>query len=221
MCSDPAAKWLSNNRVWNLGGTFKASPPECRQVYTILGERMGHSSPCVYAIMTAKTQYSYEVLFRAVEALVGSRPTWVIMDFETPAIQAAKVNDSEAERTALLLMNAQTTGRHDIFQPDLFVTCFNSELKEKMMCFLSIVYICCNNSIQTIVSSSIICICIFKTGRSAACRRGSSPAHFHRYYVPATPQTGSTAWRSSIFFLSLLRSSAVRPKPGADPEDND
>ena len=80
---------LRENYIWYADGTFKIVPEHLFQLYTVHVEKDGVVFPCVYALMTSKSEESYGLLFRKLlefEPELNSAASMV--DFEKAAINA-------------------------------------------------------------------------------------------------------------------------------------
>ena len=78
---------------WYADGTFKIAPKHFFQLCIIYTERDGFVIPYVYALMTDKSQSSYDtVLKKLLEQEAALNPLSVILDFEKAAINAFEGN---------------------------------------------------------------------------------------------------------------------------------
>ena len=79
---------LRDSKSWFADGTFKVVPQQFYQLYTIHAEKDGRIFPCVYSLVTAKTEITYRRILRhLVELEPGLDPSYII-DFEKAAINA-------------------------------------------------------------------------------------------------------------------------------------
>ena len=84
---------LRECKNWYADGTFKIAPKHLFQLYTIHTEKDGFVIPYVYALMTDKSQSSYDtVLKKLLEQEAALNPLSVILDFEKAAINAFEGN---------------------------------------------------------------------------------------------------------------------------------
>lgn len=89
-----ALKILSKSPHWQADGTFRIAPDLFGQLYTLHAEYKGKTIPCIYGIVTNKTENSYKLFFNAVFMLakvqlnVDLRPESILTDFEIAAINA-------------------------------------------------------------------------------------------------------------------------------------
>ena len=89
--------WLDNlaaNKHWAADGTFKVSPNVFSQVYTIHASVLGYTVPCVYALLSEKTEASYRLMLRQIRLAIERRhPGYqgdgtIITDLERAAMNA-------------------------------------------------------------------------------------------------------------------------------------
>ena len=86
---------MSRSNLWLMDGTFKTAPLITSQLYVIHYDMNGHVLPGVFALMTAKTQESYTLLFEVLqEGLPAARragPAQFSTDFELASVTAFKI----------------------------------------------------------------------------------------------------------------------------------
>ncbi len=74
---------------WFADGTFSASPPLFKQLYTVHGIRGGTTIPYVFALMSSQTRVSYCHLLQILkDKQAALQPVSVMTDFEQAAIAA-------------------------------------------------------------------------------------------------------------------------------------
>jgi hypothetical protein len=74
---------------WFADGTFKVSPENFYQVYSIHGLRGDRSFPCVYALLSSKTEHAYSKMLSELKELNrGLSPMSIVVDFELSAMRA-------------------------------------------------------------------------------------------------------------------------------------
>ena len=80
---------LRDSNSWFADGTFKVVPSQFFQLYTLHCEKDGYIIPCIYALMTNKSEIAYRKLFsKLVELEPELNPTRIMVDFEKAAINA-------------------------------------------------------------------------------------------------------------------------------------
>ena len=84
---------LRETTSWFADGTFKAVPNQFYQLYTIHCEKDGYIIPCIYALMTNKSEAAYNILFRKLKEIEPClHPTRIMVDFERAAFTAMEEN---------------------------------------------------------------------------------------------------------------------------------
>ncbi|PIK37089.1 hypothetical protein BSL78_26080 [Apostichopus japonicus] len=82
--------FLSTCHHWFMDGTFKSSPPQFAQIYTVHRLRRGRNIPTAYALLPNRREETYVELLRQVQQLTLVAPTSVLTDFEVGAMNAIK-----------------------------------------------------------------------------------------------------------------------------------
>ena len=84
---------LKESNNWYCDGTFKVVPEHFFQLYTIHAQKDGYIFPCVYALLQAKTEETYErMLSELLKLELELNPTSIMSDFEKAAINALESN---------------------------------------------------------------------------------------------------------------------------------
>ena len=84
---------LKESKNWYAYGTFKVVPDVFYQLYTIHCEKDGLIYPCVYALLTGKSESIYTRLLRKLlEIEPALDPTHIMLDYEKVAINAFEEN---------------------------------------------------------------------------------------------------------------------------------
>ncbi|KAL3869771.1 hypothetical protein ACJMK2_042408 [Sinanodonta woodiana] len=82
-------QFFSGCIVWFADGTFKVSPAEYTQLYTIHGTRDGINIQCVFVLLPNKTENIYTALLMKLKEIEPRlQPHTVITDFEKAAMNA-------------------------------------------------------------------------------------------------------------------------------------
>ena len=68
LTSEANLDFLSQSMRWCGDGTFKAAPKLFTQLYTINGQKIGYTVPCVYALLPNKRKETYVRLFRQIKS---------------------------------------------------------------------------------------------------------------------------------------------------------
>ena len=80
---------LKTSQSWYADGTFKVAPQQFYQLYTIHAEKDGYIFPCVYVLVTEKTELTYSrMLGKLLDLEPALNPLYVMLDFEKAAINA-------------------------------------------------------------------------------------------------------------------------------------
>ena len=80
---------LQESQSWYADGTFKVVPDQFFQLYTIHAEKGSTIIPCIYALLTNKTQATYKKLFtKILEINPELNPFLIMVDFEKASINA-------------------------------------------------------------------------------------------------------------------------------------
>ncbi|XP_071853383.1 uncharacterized protein [Apostichopus japonicus] len=103
--------FLSTCHHWFMDGTFKSSPPQFAQIYTVHGLRRGRNIPTAYALLPNKREETYVELLRQVQQLTLVAPTSVLTDFEVGAMNAIKTVYPEANVQGCLFHLCQSIHR--------------------------------------------------------------------------------------------------------------
>ena len=89
--SDVDLEFLSDCEHWFADGTFRVTPAGYAQVYTVHGFSHDRTFPCVYALLSGKTEEIYTDLFQRLLQLRNDlNPVSIMTDFELAAINAFK-----------------------------------------------------------------------------------------------------------------------------------
>lgn len=84
---------LKESKIWYADGTFKVVPDLFYQLYTIHGEKDGVVYPCVYALLTGKSESIYNRLIRILLEIEPTLdPIHIMLDFEKAAMNAFEEN---------------------------------------------------------------------------------------------------------------------------------
>ena len=87
---DPMMNELLNvSKTWLVDGTFKLSPENFYQIYTIHAELKGFSPPCLYVLLPNKTEHTYSRMIDMIQD--GSNifgPERILADFEKAVLNA-------------------------------------------------------------------------------------------------------------------------------------
>ena len=80
---------LLHRDVWLCDGTFKVCPIQFYQLYTIHIQLAGFYPPCIYALLTNKTEHTYTKLLKGLSAITeNTEPHRILLDFERAALKA-------------------------------------------------------------------------------------------------------------------------------------
>ena len=80
---------LEESQNWYVDGTFKVVPEQFFQLYTIHAQKGGMVIPCVYALLTNKSELTYTRLFtKLIEIRPGLNQFFIMADFEKAAMNA-------------------------------------------------------------------------------------------------------------------------------------
>ena len=80
---------LQESQSWYAYGTFKVVPEQFFQLYTIHAEKGSTIVPCIYALLTNKTQATNKKLFtKILEINPELNPFLIMVDFEKASINA-------------------------------------------------------------------------------------------------------------------------------------
>ena len=118
---------LKQNKAWFMDGTFDASPNEFHQLYSIHCLMNGKVFPCIYALLTGKSQERYEEFLSLVREFCGdASPESITVDFELAAINAVKnvfpgceVNGCYFHLTQNVYRKIQSLGFQQRYQQDM------------------------------------------------------------------------------------------------------
>ena len=84
---------LKESSNWYCDGTFKVVPEQFFQIYTIHAEREGYIFPCVYGLLQAKNELTYDRMnLKLLELEPELNPTFIIIDFEKAAMNSLENN---------------------------------------------------------------------------------------------------------------------------------
>ncbi|KAF7685032.1 hypothetical protein CDIK_4219, partial [Cucumispora dikerogammari] len=109
--SNTSFDYLKRSTVIMMDGTFKICPPTFYQIYTLHGQLFGKSYPLVYVIMKNKKERSYKKAFDFINQKHDVNPRYIILDFETAAINAARNAFHESDVKACLFHYGQAIWR--------------------------------------------------------------------------------------------------------------
>ena len=80
---------LDESQNWFVDGTFKVALEQFIQLYTVHAQKGGMIIPCVYALLTNKSELTYTRFFtKLVEIRPGLNLLFIMADFEKAAINA-------------------------------------------------------------------------------------------------------------------------------------
>lgn len=90
---DECLKYLSESKLWFMDGTFKSSPEQFLQIYTIHAFVYNTSIPCVYILSQKKNEATYREAIGSIKDLAKSvnlnlNPETVMADFENASTNA-------------------------------------------------------------------------------------------------------------------------------------
>ena len=89
MFGDTTMKNLLNfSKTWLIDGTFKLSPDNFHQIYTIHIELKGFAPPCVYLLLPNKTEKTYSRMLELLCEETNAKPDRILADFEKAALNA-------------------------------------------------------------------------------------------------------------------------------------
>ena len=94
--SGEGLRTLKQSNYWIGDGTFKVVPRVFHQLYTLHASIQGKFFPCVYGLLTTKTEAAYEAFFHQVREAVNEQcdefpnPTHFSSDYELAAINAVR-----------------------------------------------------------------------------------------------------------------------------------
>ena len=91
--SDIGLTVLAKSRSWYSDGTFKIAPPQFQQVYIIQAKYKGKMIPCIFGLLTGKTEEVYKAMIHEIKTVclvigVEAKPELVLTDFEQAIIKA-------------------------------------------------------------------------------------------------------------------------------------
>ena len=75
-----------------MDGTFKVVPLPFYQLFIIHIFYLSRASPYIYVLMSNKTEFLYEEVFRKIKDLFIYKPIYMISDFEKGMVNAAEKN---------------------------------------------------------------------------------------------------------------------------------
>ena len=80
---------LQESQSWFADGTFKVVPKQFFQLYTIHAEKDSITIPCIYALLSNKTELAYrKLLLKLLELKPALNPLCIMIDFEKAALNA-------------------------------------------------------------------------------------------------------------------------------------
>ena len=92
-CTSNFLSILKESSNWYCDGTFKVVPEQFMQIYTIHAEREGYIFPCVYGLLQAKNEVTYDRMnLKLLELEPTLNPTSIIVDFEKAAMNSLENN---------------------------------------------------------------------------------------------------------------------------------
>lgn len=90
--ADSDLQFLSNCRHWFADGTFRVTPSQFDQLYTIHGFLNGKVYPCIYALLPGRSSAVYTRFWNHVVDLIPNpNPASITTDFEYAAIQSLQL----------------------------------------------------------------------------------------------------------------------------------
>jgi len=94
---------LGSSELWHGDGTFKCSPGQFTQLYTIHCVKDNRTYPCVFALLPNKTESTYNRLLEKLKSLatednVNLNPKEIMADFEIGFINASKRHFPDAQQ---------------------------------------------------------------------------------------------------------------------------
>ena len=88
-CAPKMLSLLGESQSWYADGTFKVVPEQFFQLYTIHAEKDSMIIPCVFALLTNKSELTYKKLFtKLLDIRPELNPFLIMVDFEKAAINA-------------------------------------------------------------------------------------------------------------------------------------
>jgi len=110
--SEESVNWLNTSSAIFADGTFNAAPPMFAQLYTIIGLRNSNAFPCLYALLSGKTQSVYDSLIKEVNKLCPNlKPTSILTDFEKASSNAFSANFKTSKFLGCFFQFKQATMR--------------------------------------------------------------------------------------------------------------
>lgn len=90
--ADVDIQFLSECDHWFADGTFRVTPSGFAQLYTLHGFRNDRTFPCVYALLSGKSEEIYtDFLTRLMTLRNNQNPVTIMTDFELAVIKALKL----------------------------------------------------------------------------------------------------------------------------------
>lgn len=107
---------MSRSEFWMMDGTFKTCPRLFHQIYSIHVSLSGHTFPCLFVLMTNRTEDAYRYVFDEILAAAARydlelRPKFILTDFELAAINASKVSFQPEQHCCCLFHLGQIINR--------------------------------------------------------------------------------------------------------------
>ena len=121
-----AARLLIESQNWFMDGTFKIVPQLFYQLYSVHALNRGDVIPCLYVLLSNKTEDTYTRLFTDIKALIPALdPLTVTMDYEKAAMNAATaafpnavINGCFYHLAQSVYRNVQAAGLQQRYQVD-------------------------------------------------------------------------------------------------------
>jgi len=105
--------FLADSDDWFMDGTFKVTPPQFAQLYTIHGLRVGHHVVGCYGLLPNKLRRTYVEFLRQVQQLTNApSPVTIMIDFEATCIGAVSVVFPQATVFGCLFHLCKSVFRH-------------------------------------------------------------------------------------------------------------
>lgn len=114
--ADADLRILQASQDWACDGTFKVAPDQDDQLYTIHALEIAKFRPCVFAIMSGRSEAHYRDLLQQIKNLCQPfgdlHPETIMTDFELAAIKSMSHHFPQAELHGCLFHLGQSVWRH-------------------------------------------------------------------------------------------------------------